>query len=219
MIEPIFKNDLQHWIGLTTVLLVFCSQGIYLYSNYKANKKQTQSEIKLKPAFLSWIGWGILMGISFISQYIDNGWSFKLVTLLVSACGCMVIGLCSRFIFKRYYYKPSHYYFVFGGVLCCLIYLFTNDVWITNIAAIAADLVLAIPTIKNAVANPQQEKSIAWPITLLTWLLNMIMVIVDFSWLHTLWPAYLFLLNGALTILTYRNKEQIDKILDNQYNK
>ncbi|WP_435357807.1 hypothetical protein [Emticicia sp. SJ17W-69] len=218
MIEQIFINDLQHWIGLTTALLVICSQSIYLYSNYKANKKQIQEEVKLKPAFLSWIGWSILMGISFISQYINNGWSFKLVTLSVSAFGCMVIGICSRFIFKRYYYKPSHYYYVVGGLLCCLIYLFTNNVWITNIAAITADLILAVPVIKNAVLNPQQEKSIAWPITLITWLLNMMMVIVDFSWLHTLWPAYLILLNGALTILIYRNKEQTDNILSNEYN-
>jgi hypothetical protein len=200
----VLQTDLTYWIGFATVLLVIYAQGSYIYSIYKAKKSASKGEDEIKPAFLSWIGWSILMGISFMSQYISEGWSLKLITLLISALGSFLIGFSARFIFKKYAYKKDHNKFIIYGLACSIMYLVTNNAWITTITAIIADGIFAIPVIQNAIITPEQEKSKAWPIALFTWILNLVMVSIDFSWLHLLWPIYLILFNGTMTLLTFR---------------
>jgi hypothetical protein len=206
-----FQNDLIHWIALATVLLGIYAQGSYIYAIYKAKKSEDKVDEEVKPAFLSWIGWSLLMGISFISQYISEGWSLKQITLLLATFGCFAVGISARFIFKRYSYEKKHNKFVLYGLGCSVIYWVTNDPWITTIIAIVADGILAIPVIQNAIKNPEQEKSKAWPIFLFTWILNIIMVRIDFSWLDMLWPMYLILFNSTMILLTLR-KNKLKKI-------
>lgn len=181
-------------IVLVIAGLVFYAQLTYLVSLYKR---------KVKPSYLSWLGWGILMGISLMAQLVSDGWTFKLISLSISTLGCFVIGLSARFVFGHYTSKPEDLKFIYAGLACILLYALMRDEWITTIIAITADAILAIPTIKNAFHRPNEEKTTAWIFAFSSWVLTFILVLNQFNWLHMLWPIYLIAFNISMVYLTY----------------
>ena len=187
----------QQWSFLTAIIisvLILFAQITYWISLYNR---------KVKPSYLSWVGWAIFMGISFIGQLLSKGWTIKMIALLISTIGCFIIGLSARFVFKYFSYKKEDMKFLYLGLVCILIYLLFKDVWLTTIIAIIADLLLAFPTIKSAYKKPMDEKSSAWILAFVSWGLTLILVLNNFFWLHMLWPLYLITFNGLMIILTY----------------
>lgn len=187
----------QYWELLIAIIisaLILYAQITYWILLYRK---------KVKPAYLSWFGWAILMGISFAGQFLAQGWSIKIIALLLSTTGCIIIGISARFIFKQYSYEKKGMKFLYIGLACGLVYLLVKDEWLTTIIAILADLIVAIPTFKNASRNPMDEKSGTWIFTLPAWGLTLVLVLNNFMWLHMLWPLYLIAFNGLMIFLVY----------------
>ena len=188
------KLDPEIIIGFFAAIIIIYAQITYLYAIYKN---------KIRPSYLSWLGWAILTGVSFVSQVISEGWSLKLIGLLISTIGCFLIALCAKVVFKHYSMKREDLKFLYLGLICIVVYVISKNPWLATVSAIIADLILAIPTFKNAYINPMEEQSIAWPLSLLSWTLTMTLVFMNFSWIHFLWPLYLILFCGVMTYLTY----------------
>jgi len=202
IIESLFS---QYWqIALACIIgaILFYSQLSYWLSLYRK---------EVKPTYLSWLGWGILMGISLVAQVIARGWTTKITGLLVSTIGCFIIGLSARCIFRHYKSEKKDWNYLYFGVLCMAVYFFSKNEWVTSVVAIVADAILAIPTVRNAIKNPGEERSRAWILALSAWLLTLILVFYRFSWLHLLWPLYLIVFNGTMTSLTYIRPRFIKK--------
>ena len=118
MIITIFQFDLEHIIGLVSGLLIILAQLNYLN---KLRRKEVE------PSPLSWGGWSILMGTSFVSQLMSQGWSLNLFTLLLSAIGAFVIAFSARFVFKYYSIVREDWKYLYYGLVCILLYAVLKD--------------------------------------------------------------------------------------------
>jgi len=164
---------------------------------YKVSKKE------VRPSILSWYGWTVLMGISIISQIAEEGWSSGLINICVSTFSCIAIATCAQFVFKSFSVNKRDVIYVFAGAICVSVYFLSRNQWITTSMAIAADLMLAIPTLKAAYLNPQNEKSYTWPLALSSWVLTLFVVLLNGSMINLLWPIYLILFNGTMSFFTF----------------
>lgn len=180
-------------------MLTIASPLSYLH---KVSKKE------VRPSILSWYGWSVLMGISIVSQIVSSGWSPDLITIVLSASGCGIIAFSARHIFGHYSINRKDAIYLYAGGCCVVVYLLFSDPWLTTSLAIAADLMLAIPTLKMAYKNPEDEKSYNWPLALLSWILTFSILLLQFSWINALWPVYLIAFNGTMTYFTFLRKKR-----------
>lgn len=164
----------------------------------------------MKAVVLSWIGWSMLMGISVVAQLQSQAWawSWNVLSVLLSATGCLLIGVAGLW--------TGHYSRGKGDVLClvagaaCMgaFFVFHNP-WITTVLAILADLVVAIPMIERAYKDPEGHRTAAWLITFSAWTLTSISILFHFSWLHMLWPLYLIGFSGMMSYLSFFRPRRI----------
>jgi hypothetical protein len=191
------------YILLIAGSLTIASPLSYLY---QVGKK------KVRPSILSWYGWSVLMGISIISQIVTEGWSSNLLTITLSAVGCFTIAFSARHFLGHFSLNKKDWSYMYAGTVCILIYFLFSNQWLTTFLAIAADFILAIPTLKMAYFSPQNEKSYTWPLALASWAMTFSVLLSNFSWIFSLWPIYLIMFNGTMTFLTFfRNKNKNGK--------
>jgi len=196
MTIAIFNLPIESAVKFISIILITAAQIMYFV---KLAKKTEQ----FKPSVISWLGWALLMGISFYSQLQSKGWTVNLLSLLISTTSCVVISFSAKFIFKHYKIDKKDWNFFYIGLGCVLIFLLSSNEWITTSIAIIADFIFAIPLIKSAIKDPAAEKALLWPIALTAWGFTIVLLTYHFSWIYTLWPIYLILFNGTLTYLTY----------------
>jgi hypothetical protein len=155
---------------------------------------------KVRPSILSWIGWAILTGTSFVSQYMITGWEWNFTGLLLSTMGCIVVSGVA-ITTKNFSIQKKDWLFVFLGFLCMAIYIISKNVWATTVFAILADFLLGLPTIIKANNDPSSEKSPAWILGLASWSFSLI-ICQKHDVLFSLFPVYLFLFNVIMVYLT-----------------
>lgn len=183
--------NLERILGLASGLVIGAAQVTYLINTIRKT---------IQPSVLSWLGWSFLMGTSLVSQILSKGWQWSMTGIACSTAGCFIIAAVAwssgNFSFKR-----SDLFFLVAGLACVGVYLFSNDPWVTTVFAIIADALLGIPTIRKAVADPASERSNAWLLGVISSTLALI-ICVHHDLIFFLFPAYLFLFNGAMSRLT-----------------
>lgn len=183
------------------LLLTKCiAYGLIIYAQLDFLVRLLQRRVT--PHVLSWAGWGILMGISFIAQYATDGFSWNQASLLFSTIGCLMIAGAAWAKGQYTIARQDRLFFVLG-LACILIYLLSKDQWITTALAILADLLMAIPTLKGAYRRPHEHRSVIWPLALLSWSLTMVVILHAPRAIDMLWPVYLLLFHGFLTYATF----------------
>ncbi len=190
----------EYWINSVAGGFLVLAQGIYIL---QVIKKQ------ITPSLFTWLGWFILVGVSLWSQWITFGWQWILVGHLFSALGCFGI-FVSALLTRNFQVRKQDYTYLIVGMGCVLLYVLFKDPWITTIFAIAADLILGIPTILKGIHAPRTEKTIGWNIALGCWSLTLA-TSVDKNAIYVLFPLYCLLFNLTMTWLTtnrrIRNRE------------
>lgn len=187
---PFFLQRNERLLGITAGVIIIIAQLSYLISTLKK---------EVKPNLLSWYGWAALMGTSFISQLI-NGWQWSLTGLMLSTVGSIVIAT-TALLYGNFSFEKKDWNFVFAGLICMALYFLSRNALYTTVFAILADLLLGIPTIKNAYRNPKSEKSVAWIFGLASWTIAL-PVCINHDLLYALFPIYLFLFNATMVFLT-----------------
>jgi hypothetical protein len=191
-----FLTYLELPIGIAAAVLISITQIIYIRDVYLK---------KVQPSVLSWVGWTLLMGTGIVSQIIEEGWDWSHCGILFATLGCGLISLTSL-LSKNFVLAKKDWGFLVIGLVCLVIYLVSNDVWITTIFAILADFIIGVPTLKKAFRDPVSEKSNAWFFSLATWSLTLI-ISFHHGLIYSLFPIYLFLYVVTLLFLIYRKKE------------
>ena len=152
---------------------------------------------------MSWFGWALLMGTLCISQYISIGWDWSLMSIITCTLGCFAIGTASL-IKKNYILASRDWCFLFLGIFCIIIYLISNDPWLTTIYATLADLIIGLPTIIKAYKDPINEKSSAWLISLGSWSLTLA-ISFHHDPVYAIFPVYVWLYCASIVFLLYFN--------------
>ena len=178
-------------IGLLSGVVILFSQIIYIQYTWKK---------RIRPSLLTWIGWALLMGVSLFSQIRNEGWQWSMCGHFLSTFGCAAIALAG-YLRQHYSLLKTDWMYLFFGMACLVLYLASKDPWLTTFFAIAADLILGIPTLRKAYLYPATERSPAWLLGFICWSLALT-ICIGHSLLFALFPIYLFLFNGTMVWLT-----------------
>lgn len=191
MILDQFPDSVQYVLGAISAILLILAFIPYTTS-------VVHKEITPRP--LTWIGWTLLMGISFVSQVFEKGFALNQIPICISIAGCLVISILSV---KNGNIEIMDWICLALGVICTIVYMATKDAWLTTVLAIIADILIAIPTLHNAWKNPLAEKSITWTFGVMAYLIAII-ACKGHDILYALFPIYLFFLNSTMILLTSR---------------
>ena len=174
-------------LGIISGILMFLAQATYFRDIIRK---------RVLPSVLSWFGWALLMGMGFLSVVLSEGWEWSHFGILVASLGCVIIG--STALFKNQYsLEKSDWIFLFIGLICVVLYMLTENALLTTVYAIIADFILAIPTIIKAYKDGSTEKSMAWYLGLMTWLISLV-ICVNQDFIYALFPIYLVLFSGMM---------------------
>ena len=180
-------------IGVLAGMAIGSAQVIYLVNGLQK---------KVTPSVLSWFGWAFLMGTSLVSQVIAKGWQWSMTGILCSTAGCIAIAAVA-FFSGNYSFKRRDWWFLLAGLGCVGVYLGSANPWVTTIFAIVADALLGIPTIVKAYRDPASERSAAWALGTVSSTLALV-ICVGHDVIYVLFPAYLWVFNTGMVVLTRR---------------
>jgi hypothetical protein len=191
-------QSIEKILGLLAGIVIGSAQITYLVNTVGR---------KVRPSVLSWIGWAFLMGTSLVSQVVAKGWQWSMTGILCSTVGCMTIGLVALLI-RNFSLTRKDWLYVVLGAICVGVYLVSANPWMTTVFAIAADGVLAVPTVAKAWRDPLSERSWAWVLGLVSSVLALV-ICVGHDWIYVLFPGYLLLFNGVMAYLTQARKQAL----------
>lgn len=191
--------NIERILGVLGALVISTGQVIYIFNCLRK---------KITPSVLSWFGWACLMGTSLVSQVVHKGWQWSMTGIASSTVGCLTIAVVA-WMSRNYSFRRIDVTFLAAGLGCVGVYVVSDDPWVTTVFAIVADALLGIPTIVKAVRSPELERSPAWILGVVA--AGMALVICfHHDFIYFLFPAYLFLFNGMMAVLTWgRKKEKI----------
>lgn len=189
-------HTIEAIIGMVIIFLMVITQVMYITDVIKK---------KIVPSLLSWFGWALLMGISLLAQILESGLAYSQFGMITATLGCIVVGIVAL-VLKNYSLKKIDWYILAAGLFCLVLYLISNNAWLTTIYSILADFIIAIPTLIKVLNNPQSEKSNAWYISFVTWALTLV-ICFNHNLLYALFPIYLFLFCVAIIVLMNRKQK------------
>ena len=184
--------NIEKPLALVASLLIVLGQVTYFFDVWKK---------KVQPSIMSWYGWALLMGTLCTAQYISVGWDWSLMSIITCTLGCIAIGTAAL-LKKNYILASRDWYFLFLGIFCIVLYLISNDPWLTTIYATLADLIIGLPTIIKAYKDPVNEKSSAWLFSLGSWSLTLA-ISFHHDLMYAVFPVYVWLYCTYIVFLLY----------------
>lgn len=189
----LFSADLEYIIGFAAGLLISFAQLMLIRDVYAG---------RMRARILSWIGWGLLIGIGCIAQWVDAGWEQSMIGMAASTIGCFVVSGVALFR-KHYAIARADYFYVVLGLICMGLYFTFKDPLLTIVFAVHADFIVGWPTIKAAYHHPISQRSVGWMIGGISWTLTLI-ICIGHDWLYAIFPAYLWMYNWGMVLLSHR---------------
>lgn len=183
--------SLERVLGILSGLTIGAAQITYLSNTISK---------KITPSVLSWFGWACLMGTSLFSQIVSEGWQWSMTGVACSTAGCLAIS-ATALLSRNFSFKRNDLWFVAAGLVCVFVYFGSDSAWITTVFAVIADLLLGIPTFIKAYKSPASERSAAWMLGVVSSTFALL-ACVHHDLIFVLFPAYLFLFNGAMVFIT-----------------
>jgi hypothetical protein len=162
-----------------------------------------------KPHPFSWLGFGILNGITFIAQVVSGGGFGTWVTAIttISTFGIAILAFIHGdkgiTIFD---------WICFAGALVGIIFwkLTSNPLWAVIIVTIA-DLLAFAPTFRKAFLRPYEETISLYALSVLKYAISLGALAV-FNVTTALFPATLVISNGSFVVLLILRRQYISPI-------
>ena len=186
-------------LGIIASIFLVASQTSYIHSVAKK---------RVCPNILPWFSWGVIISSAWVSQFIEIGWEWSAIGVLLSGVGCLVIATLGLSL-KNYLIDKKDWYFLFVGIVCFILYLTSKNPWLTTIYAILADLLLAVPMIIKAYKFPKTEKTIAWYFSAISWTIATYISFFD-EIIFRIFPIYLLLFSVLMIILMNKKSNNIN---------
>ncbi len=190
---PLFNPQVETIISVIAGALITTAQFVLIRDTWTG---------KIKPSVLSWLGWGLMIGVGCIAQFIETGWEQSLTGLAVSTIGCFAIAFIAL-LRKNYAIERVDYVYLSLGIVCLIIYTSSRDPWITTILAIISDFIVGVPMLIAAWKLPASQKSHGWIIGGISWTCTLL-ICLGHPVLYAIFPIYLFAYNWTMVVLGNR---------------
>lgn len=133
--------------------------GIFTFSSYFI---YFRSIIKwqTKPHIVSWFIWGLISFIIFTIQIYDSAWLWAFNIWLVAFL-CFFIAFISFKKWSKKISKSDSFSLIFG-LISIILWIFTNNPFLSVILLILVDIFWFIPTILKSIKKPFEETEVAY---------------------------------------------------------
>ncbi len=184
----------QSLIGGLAGALSLAGFGLYVWSTLFG---------RTRPNRATW--WVLtLVGVMIASSYFAAGARNTIWIPVSYVAGPLIVALLSL-KYGEGEWEALDLYCVIAAVISALVWLVFNAPLATLLINIGMDFIALIPTIKKSWARPDGEDRTAWALETAACALNVVAV-ESWVWGIALYPVYLVLMNGAITLLLYRGR-------------
>ena len=185
-------DDPRFVLGIVSGALSLLAYVIYIFASVFG---------KTRPNRVTW--WVLtLVGVLIASSYYAEGARNTFWIALSYTLGPLIIAIVS--IWRGEGGSSKFDLFCLGVALASiLVWILSGSALLTLLVNMLIDLFGLLPTIKKSFLKPEGENRGAW---LLETVASFLAILAVEEWLFSIWiyPLYLVLLNGAITLLLYR---------------
>ena len=184
-------------LGVIAGILSFCAYFLYIRSTIHG---------KTKPDRATW--WILtLIGVMIASSYYVSGARTTIWVAISYVVGPFIIAILSLKYGEGKKWKKLEKWCFMVALISMPIWYISNSAILTLIINMFLDFIALLPTIKKSYLRPKGEDKAAWTLESLSSILNMFAVE---RWIFAIaiYPIYLFIINGTITILLYRHRKK-----------
>ena len=161
-----------------------------------------------KPHPFSWIGFALLLGITFFAQVTTNAGPGAWVTGISSLA---TFGIAILALVKGERDIKAFDWFCFaGGLLGIVLWRATSDPLLAVVIVTVVDAIVFAPTYRKAYLRPQEETESLFVLSVIKYLIS-VFALGTLNLTTALFPISLVLTNGALVILLSLRRRQLKK--------
>ena len=189
---------LHEFLGGLAVFIGLVEYCIYLRSIMRG---------EAKPHAITWGIWGIMMAIVFFAQLLEGGGAGSWLTA-VSALFTIAFFSFSLTASSRQYITRTDWWMLGGALLAVVPWILTDNPLWSVILITLMDACAYGPTVRKAFYHPHTEPAISFGLASLKWL-PAIFALSTISLTTALYPVFLMLANGSMTIMLLMRRKQL----------
>ncbi len=181
-------------LGLITIILSIVGHTPYILDTYRK---------KTKPHVFTWIIWSVVTLVAFFGQFAKGGAAGSWGTGVTGLMAIIITVLSLRN--KRMDITTSDKIFFGTAIVAILIWFLTKDPTISVMIATFIDACAFLPTIRKTLKKPQSETFATYSLNILRHSLSLF-ALGSYNIATVLYPAYLLVMNTAMTFIMMRPK-------------
>jgi hypothetical protein len=155
---------------------------------------------KTKPNIITWIVWTLLVGIGAAALFASHDYNaaWLLVGDTIATFAVVVVGIK----YGTAVLDKIDIVFFIGAIVGMILWFVFNSPIIAIIATIGIDFIGTIPTVRHSFRHPEEETYITFALGIVATLFTLLSL-SDYRFSAWIYPAYLLLSNGLLTVTIF----------------
>lgn len=181
--------DLKVALGIIATIIAFVSYVPYFRDIIRG---------QTKPHAFSWLIWGLLTGIAFIGQLIDNAGPGSWVTGFTTIV-CLFIFIFALQRGEKHITKSDQISLA-GAIMAIGLWLVTSDPLLAIILITVIDALGFYPTFRKSFYKPDQETAITYTLSAVKFAIA-ILALETYTIITWLYPASLVVMNAGFVVM------------------
>lgn len=191
--------SLADFFGYTSVLCALIGYADYAWSVVRG---------KTKPHVLSWLVWGVVIGIIFFAQESEGGAAGSWGTA-VTAASCLIIACMAVFRGDRHIHISDWAAFVSAIAIIPVWRLTHNPLWAVILGTLI-DALAYYPTYRKSFHKPWEENVLLYALGIFQWGIS-IAALGEFSATTLIYPIFCVAANTPLVLMIVWRRRQFPK--------
>jgi hypothetical protein len=161
---------------------------------------------KTKPHPFTWLGFGILNGITFVAQVVTGGGPGAWVTAITTVATLGIAGLA--FIRGEKRINVFDWICFIGALLGIVLWKLTSNPFLAVLIVTAADLLAFAPTYRKGFLRPQEETITLYGVSVIKYGVSLFALSV-FNLTTAFFPIAIIIANVAMVLLLWMRRAQL----------
>lgn len=202
----LMSTEVHAVFGIAAGITVLFSNIPYFFSIRRGN---------IQPSPVSWSIWTTIGYFLLVSSYASGARNtlWLLIALIISQTIITISIVKSKS--SRARWQKLDLICLIGAVLSLLFWLLSGNPLVAILINILMDLLGFIPTLRKTWIAPKSENLGFWFLSFISTIFNLL-AIANFSLLTTVFPVYIFLLDGIMLFILTRSPHNIRQVYPRQ---